>query len=68
MCDKVTIDYFDPYKGWIELWKCTRCGKLFPLYMSECPHCKPPRDESKVDYKSITIANEAENKSGIRTS
>lgn len=43
MFDKITIDYFDPYKGWVELWQCTRCGKLFPLYYLSCPYCDPPK-------------------------
>ena len=30
-------------------WRCTRCGKSYPVQNTFCPHCGSPMDDEAVD-------------------
>lgn len=46
--NKTTVDVLDPNVGWVECWKCLLCDKLFPLMLSECPHCGGEKQENQL--------------------
>jgi len=32
-------------------WECPKCGRCYPIWITECPHCKPKPKTVKIKWE-----------------